>query len=223
MRWAVDRLVHSGAVRRLPPLAVALALLAAALPAQAQADLAQPGLAQPDLPWLEPCLEGHFQPELYRNALADRGWQLMDDDARAGALARLADAFLPLLEGDATDLEARRHEAQVHWAGFSDGRSLMARGDAVLMLAGASTEAGHRAVECWVVLDDPALAEGLIADAEGGAAIDAATPAYAVYGPVALESGAMLMLLAARQTAPPEALLAATHGLLIRTEFSPPH
>ncbi|MFN3954784.1 MAG: hypothetical protein ACK4LQ_10050 [Pararhodobacter sp.] len=74
---------------------------------------------------------------------------------------------------------------------------------------------GHfRPEPCRNGLADPALTEGVI---------DAAAPAHAGHGPAALESGALLMLLAARQTAPPVAMPAATHGLLIRTEFSPPH
>lgn len=194
---------------------VAAALLAAALAISTGAARA----SEPRIN-IEACQAGHFERDRYRDDLQAEGWQTIAEDQREAAIAQLADAFLPLvLTADYDDRDAWRAESLAVFQAEAEGRLIMAQPGAVLLMAGLGADDGSLRVDCWVALQDGTLVDALIHAAETPDGMDPANPGYAVYGPNELEPGRELTLVASRHPPLPGQSLAASHGLLSRTDL----
>ncbi len=217
---------REGKMRASPlPAAAALAFMLA-IPMAAPATTE--GLALPIGP-VQACLEGHFEPERYRDALETAGWERAGPEIRADVTMRLADAFEPVSPSRADqgrgDPDALRSANRAHWFSITAERTLMVRPGAVLFLTGRSADDGQRAIECWVAMADPSVVDAIF-DGALPADDDAPDPdeiAVIEYGPVALDGQGRLHVLASRL--PPAAesddALSATHGFMTRAIFPP--
>jgi hypothetical protein len=136
--------------RNRRPRTAGLQRLAAAVCAGA---LALPAAAQPATSGsVEPCLQPHGDRDLYHDGLAATGWVDLAEDQRAGGLAMLADAFLPVtgqIGGTWADHMAHRPAARAFWDDLAQNRILMWRDGVVLLLAGFRDDSGDMRVECW--------------------------------------------------------------------------
>ena len=211
----------------LPAGAILAFTLATPMPAPAEPQ----GLALPIGP-VQACLEGHFDPERYRDALEAAGWERAGPEIRADVTMRLADAFEPIAparsdgaDGAAPDADRLRSVNRAHWFSRTADRALMVRPGAVLFLSGMTADDGQRAIECWVAMADISVVDAIFdgalptqddsPDPDGVAVIE--------YGPVSLEGEGRLRVLASRL--PPAAerddALSATHGFMTRATFPP--
>lgn len=212
----------------MPALAALVAALLLSPPAAAQEVPAPEGLALPIGP-VQACLDGHFDPARYRDALESAGWERAGPEIRADVTMRLADAFEPVTpareELGRDDAGALRSANRAHWFSMTAERTLMVRPGAVLFLAGLTAEDGRRAVECWVAMADTSVVDAIFDGAlpRGGDAPDPDEIAVVEYGPVALEGQGRLRVMAARHppAADPDADLSATHGFMTRAVFPP--
>lgn len=202
-------------------------------PSAAEEAPAPEGLALPIGP-VRACLDGHFDPERYREALEAAGWERAGPEIRADITMRLADAFEPVTparEGlgrdDADALRALRSANRAHWFAMTAERTLMVRPGAVLFLAGRSADDGQRAIECWVAMADTSVVDAIFDGALPSVkdAPDRDEVAVIEYGPVAIDGQGRLRVLASRS--PPafdgDDDLSATHGFMTIAVFPPPH
>ncbi len=208
----------------LPAAAAFAFAFTAAMPAPAAAE----GLALPIGP-VQACLDGHFDPARYRDALEAAGWQRAGPEIRADITMRLADAFEPITPARADlgrdDADALRSANRAHWFAMTAERTLMVRPGAVLFLTGMTAADGQRAIECWVAMADAAVVDAIFDGAlrQGEDAPGADEIAVMEYGPIALDGQGRLHVLAARQppATEPDDALSATHGFMTRTVFPP--
>lgn len=219
-----------------PALTVCLTVLClSAQPAAAQPTPqtpAQPPAAGLPIAPILACLEGHFDPDRYRAALVQAGWQIAPSEMRSDIALRLADAFEPLAgaqaEGTAPADSTSRQANRAEWLRLTQDRTLMIRPGAVLFVTGLTASDGQRAMECWVSLAEGDLVDDLFETAladqpeampQGDAVLS--------FGPFALpDDGAFTMLATRRRANSADAAassdrLNARHGLMTRSLFPP--
>jgi hypothetical protein len=112
---------------------------------------------------VEPCVAAHGDRDTYLADLAATGWAPIPDDGRASAIAKLADAYLPVIAGldlPLADLLAGREISFAFWMDLAEGRSLLSRGEDVLLLAGFRDDNGDLRVECWTAGPESPATEG---------------------------------------------------------------
>jgi hypothetical protein len=177
----------------------------------------------PPMGSLEPCLETHFDPARYEQALTAIGWVRVDAAERDTALDMLTDAILPVSDKDFawTDADADDKRAQQR-AGFdrlTAGRQLYVRQGEALFIGGSQAPDGRRRVECYMA----ARTGGVIAEIiEMGLTRDFAVTrdgiVRAALGPHGMPDGATFWMAAAR--ADLSGGLAAPLGIFTRLELT---